>query len=57
MVAEEVGVSRATIHKFEKRAGWFHNGERLPGREPSGQVRERYSALLRRLEAEARLAP
>lgn len=49
MVAEEIGVSRATIHKFEKRAGWLPNGERLSGRDPSGHVRELYSALLRRL--------
>jgi len=54
-VAEKIDVSRATIHKSEKRAGWLPSGERLPGREPSGQVREDYSKLLRGLSGTDRI--
>jgi len=47
-VADELCVSRHTVAKFERRAGWL-NGRRLQGREPSGDVRASYSELLKRL--------
>ena len=51
-VADRLHVSRHTISKFERRAGWVR-GERLGGREPVGKVRDAYSALLKRLVAKA----
>jgi DNA-binding transcriptional regulator YiaG len=48
-VADKLHLSRHTISKFERRSGWI-NGQRLPGREPSGAVRVAYSELLLRLE-------
>ena len=48
-VGDELHISRHTISKFERRAGWV-DGRRLPGREPSDAVRVSYSELLRRLE-------
>jgi DNA-binding transcriptional regulator YiaG len=47
-VADELHLSRHTVAKFERRAGW-RNGTRLQGREPSGDVRIAYSELLKRL--------
>jgi hypothetical protein len=44
-VADELHLSRHTIGRFERRAGWL-NGRRLQGREPSGCVRADYSELL-----------
>jgi DNA-binding XRE family transcriptional regulator len=48
-VADELHVSRHAVGRFERRAGLV-NGSRLPGREPSREVRVAYSALLRRLD-------
>ena len=48
-VADELHVSRHTVSKFERRAGWLDDQHR-PGREPSGEVRVAYSELLRRLD-------
>jgi DNA-binding transcriptional regulator YiaG len=45
-VADKLHVSRHTVAKFERRAGWV-NGRRLPGREPTGAVRSSYSELLK----------
>lgn len=47
-VADELFVSRHTVGRFERKAGWV-DGRRLPGREPSGEVRVAYSELLRHL--------
>jgi hypothetical protein len=47
-VADELHLSRHTVMRFERLAGW-RRGQRLPGREPSGDVRVAYSALLKRL--------
>jgi DNA-binding transcriptional regulator YiaG len=47
-IADRLYVSRHTVAKFERRAGWV-NGTRLQGREPSGDVRSSYSDLLKRL--------
>jgi DNA-binding XRE family transcriptional regulator len=48
-VADELHLSRHTVGRYERHAGWS-NGRRLVGREPSGEVRLAYSALLRRIE-------
>jgi DNA-binding XRE family transcriptional regulator len=47
-VAKELHASRHTISRFEKKAGLV-NGRRASGREPSGELRVAYSALLKRL--------
>jgi hypothetical protein len=44
-VADELHISRHTVGRFERKAGLM-NGQRLPGREPSGDVRVAYSELL-----------
>ena len=44
-VANELRVSRDTVAKWEKIAGWDGDRE-LPGREPSGEERAAYSRLL-----------
>jgi hypothetical protein len=49
-LADAIHVSRWTIHRFERRAG-YHNGQRLPGREPVGQVRKLYAVALRNLSS------
>jgi DNA-binding XRE family transcriptional regulator len=49
-VADVLHVSRHAVGRFERQAGLV-NGERLPGREPSGEVRVAYSQLLKRLLA------
>lgn len=51
-VAAALFVSRHTVSRFERKAGWL-NDERLPGREPSGPVRQAYSELLLRLSDDA----
>ena len=51
-LGDELDVSRYVIYRFEKLSGYRIGGERLQGREPSGGIRERYAALLRRLERE-----
>ena len=48
-LARKLHVSRHTVGRFERRAGWS-KGKRLAGREPSGAVRIAYSELLRRLD-------
>ncbi len=47
-VADALYVSRHTIGRFERHAG-YDGVRRLPGRVPSGQVRDSYSELLQRL--------
>ena len=47
-IADELHVSRHTVGRFERPAGWV-GSQRLPGREPTGAVRAAYSALLKRL--------
>jgi DNA-binding transcriptional regulator YiaG len=49
-LADAIHVSRWTIYRFERRAG-YRNGERLPGREPVGQVRKLYADALRNLSS------
>jgi hypothetical protein len=49
-LADELFVSRWTVARWEKPAG-YRNGVRLPGREPVGELREAYSALLKELSA------
>lgn len=44
-VADALHVSRHTVGRFERKAGLI-DGHRLPGREPSGDVRVAYSELL-----------
>jgi len=48
-VAEALKVSRHTIAKYEKQAGWV-DGERLQGREPVGEIRREYAKVLRNME-------
>jgi hypothetical protein len=47
-LADELLVSRWTVTRWEKPAG-YRSGTRLGGREPVGQLRAAYSALLREL--------
>jgi DNA-binding transcriptional regulator YiaG len=52
-VAVQLHVSRDAVMRWEKPAG-YRNGVRLAGREPVGELRKTYSALLRELsKAEA----
>ena len=51
--ADELEASRYLLHRFEKLAGYQIGVGRLQGREPGGELRKRYAALLRRLEREA----
>jgi hypothetical protein len=55
-VADVLHVSRHAVGRFERQAGLM-NGERLSGREPSGEVRVAYSGLLKRLLVDGRHAP
>lgn len=48
-VAAELRISRQYVSSFEKTPGW-RQGVRLPGREPTREIRAEYSELLRRLE-------
>jgi hypothetical protein len=48
-VASELRISRQYMSSFEKKSGW-RQGMRLPGREPTRDLRAEYSELLRRLE-------
>jgi len=48
-VAGALKVSRHTIAKYEKQAGWA-DGERLQGREPVGEIRREYAKVLRNME-------
>ena len=54
-VADKLRVSRHTVAKWEKVAGWDGDRE-LPGREPSGVVRAAYSDLLLDLADESELS-
>jgi hypothetical protein len=49
-LADAIHVSRWTIHRFERRAG-YREGQRLPGREPVGEVRKLYAAALHNLSS------
>jgi hypothetical protein len=55
-VADVLHVSRHAVGRFERQAGLV-NGERLSGREPSGEVRVAYSGLLKRLLVDGRHTP
>ena len=55
-VADKLAVSRHTVAKWEKIAGWDGDRE-LPGREPPGEIRTEYSRLLLLLVEDPKLAP
>jgi len=48
-IADELHISRHTIYRFEKKAG-LANERRMPGREPSRELRTAYSKLLIHLQ-------
>ncbi len=51
-VAELLYVSRHTVAKWEKQSGWLR-GQRLAGREPSGDLRKQYAAVLANMRSMA----
>ena len=51
-VAEELHISRHTVMRYERRAG-YRRGKSLPGREPTRALREAYATLLQRLDQQS----
>ncbi len=50
-LGDELEKSRHMVSRWEKEATGYSGGERLPGREPSGEVRSAYADLLIRISS------